>query len=165
MLKEYKIGDKVLLRKGSDFYDLAPGKIGVIVELRYHERGFNDPEEYYYQVDFGVNNSNCYRYIDIISAIDDEKVKLVNHYEIGDRVAVINESHGWGEVEKGDIGTVTQIISHSLLASFPNQSDWEGTFDCFVKVNAMKENEKIQEVESISIKLNKSKKVNRLSIN
>jgi len=47
MLKEYKIGDKVLLRKGSDFYDLAPGKIGVIVELRFH-----DPNQYYYQVEF-----------------------------------------------------------------------------------------------------------------
>ena len=140
-------------------------KIGVVVELRFHEKGFNNPEEYYYQVEFSDSNSNCYRYIDIISAIDDEKVKLVNHYEIGDKVEVINESHGWGKVEKGDIGTVTKIIQYGLLVSFQNQSGWEGTFDCFVKVNAMKENGKIQEVESISIKLNKSKKVNRLSIN
>ena len=111
-------------------------------------------------------------------------------FKIGDTVKVIAESHGWGFVRVGDIGTVSTIRENSMDVNFPEYNDWQGTFDCFELVESSKteaivpddhvaisskyimgidsyqdeEEDYIKNVSAINISVTKSKKINRLSI-
>jgi hypothetical protein len=65
-----------------------------------------------------------------------KKSVVVKHHDfkVGDYVEVIAESHGWGNIEYGNIGVVKAIYNTTLDVDFEFQKDWTGTFDCFVEV-------------------------------
>ncbi len=54
-------------------------------------------------------------------------------FKIGDRVKVLDQSHGWGRVKKGDIGVVINIPDHNqfITVNFTNHKYWNGTLHCF----------------------------------
>lgn len=59
-------------------------------------------------------------------------------FKVGDRVRVINETSGWGDVKKGDIGEIRIIPSSkegTYCCSFLNHSNWVGKEHCFESVN------------------------------
>lgn len=61
-------------------------------------------------------------------------------FKVGDKVRVINQTHGWGQVKKGNIGEVISIKYHDVyIVEFPNQPDWHGSEKCFELVET-KEN-------------------------
>jgi len=56
-------------------------------------------------------------------------------FKIGDRVQVVTESAGWGDVERGDIGVVTHIPERKdrcYMVDFDSQSCWSGIEECFI---------------------------------
>jgi hypothetical protein len=56
-------------------------------------------------------------------------------FKIGDRVQVVSESHGWGNVEYGDIGVVVYVPTikdHTYSVNFDECNYWAGTEECFI---------------------------------
>jgi hypothetical protein len=62
-----------------------------------------------------------------------EPIKPCPKFKVGDRVIAIAESDGWGDVEKGDVGTVVKFYDKTDIyyVDFPNQSGWAGKEKCF----------------------------------
>lgn len=58
-------------------------------------------------------------------------------FNIGDMVEVIEESHGWGEVTRGDIGEIIGSYEKGEVyyVNFPNHSGWVGHEWCFKLIN------------------------------
>lgn len=75
-----------------------------------------------------------------------------SQFKIGDKVRVLSESHGWGDVKKGDIGVVREINSNSLSVDFPSQSFWIGKPECFELVEENVHHEFEWELKIDSIK-------------
>lgn len=53
-------------------------------------------------------------------------------FKIGDKVKVIKQTNGWGDVRENDIGIVNYVGKTDLSVDFPNQKQWLGSFECFV---------------------------------
>ena len=50
---------------------------------------------------------------------------MIRHmFRVGDKVYPIAASHGWSEVEKGDIGVVSQVDNTIIKVDFPNHRGW-----------------------------------------
>lgn len=45
-------------------------------------------------------------------------------FKIGDKVRVIEASHGWGSVKRGDIGTIVSIEDEKFRVNFPGYMRW-----------------------------------------
>lgn len=103
-----------------------------------------------------------------------------DNLDIGDEVEAIDQSHGWGSVNKGDIGKVTNVTKEYYVVDFPKQKAWNGKRNCFrrvgsdgqrpAKIHVSSEilykpkqetqlNTNVNRVESISNQLVKQKKV------
>ena len=56
-------------------------------------------------------------------------------FKLGDRVKVVEETHGWGNVRLGDIGTVVLVTSRTLDIRMdkghPHTDTWTGFLNCF----------------------------------
>jgi hypothetical protein len=48
----------------------------------------------------------------------------MNEFGVGDKVAAISHSQGWGNVTKGDIGTIAYFSGDSISVNFPFQLGW-----------------------------------------
>jgi hypothetical protein len=75
-----------------------------------------------------------------IPVLDDpvlEPIKPCPKFKVGDRVVVLDASDGWGDVKKGDVGTVVGLYDEidnktvGYYVDFPNQSSWYGKERCF----------------------------------
>ena len=56
-------------------------------------------------------------------------------FKIGDRVKVVDETDGWGEVEYGDIGVVVHVPKNKnsvYRVNFDKESGWNGAEECFI---------------------------------
>jgi hypothetical protein len=62
-----------------------------------------------------------------------EPIKPIPKFKVGDRVIAIAESDGWGDVKKGDVGTVVGLYdeNNTYNVDFPNQKNWLGKERCF----------------------------------
>jgi len=67
-------------------------------------------------------------------------------FKVGDKVRVLSESSGWGNVKKGDIGTVKKVKSVELLVDFESQCDWYGLLKCFELVEDVKEEAVVNDI-------------------
>lgn len=54
-------------------------------------------------------------------------------FKVGDKVKVISETHGWGEVKVGDIGVIKRFDGYSYIVNFPNLSGWAGGYCWFCR--------------------------------
>jgi hypothetical protein len=110
-----------------------------------------------------------------------EPIEPTHKFKVGDSVVAVNESHGWGEVKKGDIGVVKTLESDGrYYVDFPNQKNWIGTEECFralqytytstisttdySKLVETIWKSPITDVETIGIQLTKKSKTKLLSI-
>lgn len=69
-------------------------------------------------------------------------------FKVGDKVIAIAESHGWGDVKKGDVGTVNSIHrkdSDIIFVDFPEQTNWTGELRCFKAWEDIKEKKSMKE--------------------
>lgn len=161
-VEKFKIGDWVIGWHVGHEYRKTAWQIGDI-------RG-----EYAYPKDNPTFNTD-------ISSL--KKASPFKDYKIGDTVRVIGESHGWGILNIGDIGTVSGIYDDYMLVNFLKHRGWKGTFNCFELVESckteaivcdddcvaivskeIKPTSPINHPESINLLVRKSKKINRLSI-
>jgi hypothetical protein len=62
-----------------------------------------------------------------------EPIKPCPKFKVGDRVVVLDASDGWGDVKKGDVGTVVKFYNKTdnYDVNFPNQKNWLGKERCF----------------------------------
>jgi hypothetical protein len=124
----------------------------------------------------------------------------IKHYEpnpkfkVGDTVRAVDQSHGWGGIDHGDIGKIKdcpgkQNGKYKYYVDFPNQRDWTGLEHCFEPVESdtvsvegkhiihgkyimgvdpyesrEKEHPYIKDVEAINAQVVKPKKSKRLTI-
>lgn len=56
---------------------------------------------------------------------------MTMEFVVGDRVKVIcaHASHGWGQVSRGDVGTVAEVYvgrEKLIVVNFRKQKDWHG---------------------------------------
>lgn len=81
----------------------------------------------------------------------------MSEFKIGDAVVAIYETHGWGEVDEGDIGVVTKIKTESGRAlyyvDFEAQKGWAGHVECFEPYTEVKLEETDQKVIDLLTKL------------
>lgn len=69
--------------------------------------------------------------------IDDDEIDEpsldVPAFKVGDKVRVITDNpyYGWGNVSKGDVGTIIAIDGDVIRVNFPGQSRWNGRADEF----------------------------------
>lgn len=63
--------------------------------------------------------------------------------QVGDVVEVVDQTHSWGRVKRGDIGVVQGIDARTgtYKVGFPSQSGWSGFENCFKLVNEQLEND------------------------
>lgn len=52
-------------------------------------------------------------------------------FKVGDKVRVMWQSHGWGNVQKGYVGVVVAVYHDGLGVDFQNAKNWFGRFNCF----------------------------------
>lgn len=71
--------------------------------------------------------------IDIDDDEIDEPFLDVPAFKVGDKVRVITDKpyFGWGNVSKGDVGTIIAIDGDVIRVNFPRQSRWNGLADEF----------------------------------
>lgn len=62
-------------------------------------------------------------------------------FSVGDKVRVINQSHGWGVVTKGDVGTVRTVNDSTYYVDFPTYYSWTGTDMCFELIESVAKEE------------------------
>jgi hypothetical protein len=108
---KYEIGDKVKLRKSSQFYPQAPDEIGEIVEVTKEQSGDTEDSNYCFKIRF-PSTLNNYRPKDIELI---EPASLIGRYI----KALVDYPNG-GSVRKGEIG---QIIRHQAV-DFPSQKGY-----------------------------------------
>lgn len=60
------------------------------------------------------------------------KRKFRQTFDVGDTVRVMQQSHGWGDISKGNVGTVVKVCKDGLEVDFQNQKNWFGRYRCFV---------------------------------
>lgn len=108
-------------------------------------------------------------------------------FKVGDKVRAINETHGWGPVDFGDIGTISEFYgkengTYKYFVDFPTKTYWVGYEKCFELVEASSstgtvvsiheqsstftknEHPYIKDVVAIDVLVVKPKKSNRLTI-
>jgi hypothetical protein len=108
-------------------------------------------------------------------------------FKIGDRVQVIDQSDGWGDIEYGDIGVVVHVPKNKhgvYKVDFGKESGWNGTEECFILEESAPERKlQIEETplvrvittnsissefkneQSINLLIHKPKKVKYLKLN
>ena len=57
-------------------------------------------------------------------------------FNVGDKVEVLSESDGWGNVSAGDIGMVRSVSGDTLNVDFPSNSNWIGNKSCFKLISS-----------------------------
>lgn len=61
----------------------------------------------------------------------------MSKFKVGDKVRAADQTNGWGGVNKGDEGVVTDIRKHALcdiplvVVDFSNHKGWRGQECCF----------------------------------
>ena len=48
----------------------------------------------------------------------------MGRFKVGDRVVAVSQSHGWGSVSVGDVGTVEVVFDDGYTVNFPAHRDW-----------------------------------------
>jgi hypothetical protein len=72
------------------------------------------------------------KYMPVLDDPVSEPIKPCPKFKVGDRVVAIVQSHGWGDVNYGDIGVVKSLCENGdYYVDFPNQEDWRGKEKCF----------------------------------
>jgi len=72
-----------------------------------------------------------FRFATITSSDNDKKEVEKYDFKVGERVRVIKETHGWGLVKPGEIGTVRRIDGRTYFVAFKENSGWQGYGECF----------------------------------
>lgn len=74
---------------------------------------------------------------------------MMTKFKVGDKVRAIGESHGWGCVNRGDVGVVKKIsqLSNECLVDFPMQSPWTASFDVLELVERPTKKQRIEALE------------------
>jgi hypothetical protein len=106
-----------------------------------------------------------------------EPIKPCPKFKVGDRVVAIAESHGWGDVDYGDIGVVKSLCENGdYYVDFPNQEDWRCTEEClelntfyYTYTSTITQSEpigkdSIRDVENVNVSITKKSKIRVLSI-
>lgn len=52
-------------------------------------------------------------------------------YNVGDQVRVMDETHGWGGIDRGSVGTVAKVCKDGLEVDFQTRKNWFGRYSCF----------------------------------
>jgi transcription antitermination factor NusG len=70
----------------------------------------------------------------------EKKTESPVKFKVGDKVKVIDQTNGWGEVNYGDIGFITEVSPNNIIyADFQNYPGWIGKEKCFELVDNVKE--------------------------
>jgi len=74
-------------------------------------------------------------------------------FKVGDKVRVINQSHGWGTVSKGDEGVIEKIDKKGTcevkIPSYSNKITWTGEEHCFeLAESKLTKNQRITALEN-----------------
>lgn len=74
---------------------------------------------------------------------------MMAKFKVGDKVRAINASHGWGDVNRGDIGVVEKIsqLGDKCWVDFPAQSSWTASFDVLELVEKPTKKQRIEALE------------------
>lgn len=57
---------------------------------------------------------------------------MADKFRVGQTVQIINETHGWGDVEKDDIGTISAILPSGIIVVITrSHGNWKGEAHCF----------------------------------